>query len=69
MLARLAAAARAAGAVAILAGYRPTAKNGMVADLLDRLGFTRIADGPDGARDYRLDLAGWNAPPLPHAEG
>ena len=68
MLAKLASEARAAGAAAITAHYRPTAKNAMVADLLDRLGFTRVAEAADGAADYRLDLATWTPPPLPHAD-
>ena len=39
MLARLAAEVRSAsGAAALLAHYRPTAKNAMVRDLFDRLG-------------------------------
>ncbi|MEO7027209.1 MAG: HAD-IIIC family phosphatase [Caulobacteraceae bacterium] len=66
MLARLAEAARAAGAGVITAHYRPTAKNGMVRDLFDRLGFTLTREDPDGARDYALDLANWTAPDLPH---
>jgi FkbH-like protein len=45
--------------------YRPTAKNGMVADLYPRLGFTpEPAAGPDERR-FALEVEGWRAPALP----
>ncbi|MGI8839354.1 MAG: HAD-IIIC family phosphatase [Caulobacteraceae bacterium] len=65
MLAVLAERAQAAGATRLGARYRPTAKNGMVRDLLDRLGFTREAEDSAGARDYRLELADRAPPALP----
>lgn len=41
----------------ILSGtYVPTKKNGLVKDLLDRLGFQRGNESPDGTVDYMLDL-------------
>ncbi len=46
--------AAAAGATRVVAQYRPTPKNDMVRDLLDRLGFTLAAEQPSGVRDYRM---------------
>ena len=46
--------ARDTGARAVLAGYRPTAKNGKVADLYPRHGFTPV-EGP-WPRSFRHDL-------------
>lgn len=43
--------------------YIPTAKNQLVADLYDRLGFARGADRPDGGREYALDLLRYAARP------
>jgi FkbH-like protein len=54
MLDRAIDAARAAGITRIVGTYRPTAKNGLVADLFERLGFTRL-DG-DGGDDQRYVL-------------
>jgi predicted enzyme involved in methoxymalonyl-ACP biosynthesis len=45
MLAELAARARARGAARILGRYVPTAKNAVVADLFQNLGFSPAADG------------------------
>lgn len=45
-----------AGASSVLGAYRPTAKNGMVAEHYDRLGFQRLDSRPD-EHTYRLDLA------------
>ena len=53
----LAERAVAAGATRIAAQYRPTAKNGMVRDLLDRLGFALVAEDAAGVRDYRLTVS------------
>jgi len=58
MLRLLAERAGAAGATRIAAQYRPTAKNALVRDLLDRLGFTLVAEDAAGVRDYRLALGG-----------
>jgi FkbH-like protein len=54
--------ARAAGAEAVLGGYRKTPKNGVVADLLPRYGFERIADDGTTAT-FRHDLADITARP------
>lgn len=65
MLAELVLAAGRAGVGALTAAYVPTAKNAVVREHFDRLGFTRSAEHDDGRRDYRLDLAGFAAPSLP----
>lgn len=65
MLAALVAAARAKGKARVLACYLPTAKNAMVAELFDRLGFERVREGEGGERDYALDMAGYVIPELP----
>ncbi|MEL5879356.1 HAD-IIIC family phosphatase [Cereibacter sphaeroides] len=60
----IARAARQAGASTVVGCYRPTPKNGMVADLFPRLGFAPA--GADGlAALWRLDLA-VPPPPPPH---
>jgi FkbH-like protein len=50
----LGAAAREAGAARITGVYRPTAKNGMVRDLLQRFGFEHTADNADGSTEWTL---------------
>lgn len=60
MLAQLVAQAREIGVRRITARYIPTAKNGMVRDLFDRLGLGLEAETADGERVYGLDVA--NAP-------
>ena len=56
MFDRLIAAAVAAGIQTIRAVYKPTAKNHLVEDLCDRLGFE--AAGGDGEKRYRLAVPG-----------
>ena len=41
----------------IRARYKPTPKNGMVLDLLDRLGFQRVATSFSCDQEYELVLA------------
>jgi FkbH-like protein len=65
VLAHLAAAARQTGATALTARYVPSAKNKMVAQHYDKLGFQRTGDNPGGMVSYRLDLTGYAAPDLP----
>ena len=65
MLAVLFERAAAAGVARLRAQYRPTPKNGMVRDLLGRLGFTLVAEDSSGVRDYRLALAGRSPAVLP----
>jgi FkbH-like protein len=55
----------AAGAARIAAQYRPTPKNAMVRDLLDRLGFTLAAEDASGVRDYHLMVAAAPSVTLP----
>lgn len=64
-LAHIVAAARSRGASALLGRYLPTAKNGMVADHYDKLGFTLVERGEDGSSLWRLALADYSAPDLP----
>lgn len=52
----VAAEARKLGATALIGEYRPTKKNGMVKEHYQRLGFTVIEEGADGASRSRLDL-------------
>ncbi len=61
-LAVLAGQAARRGARRLVGVYRPSGRNGMVADLYPRLGFTAGAPGPDGEGRWVLDL-GTYAPP------
>lgn len=45
--------------------YLPTAKNGMVADLYARLGFERVQETPEGATQWRMEVAGYEPRPAP----
>ncbi len=65
VLNHLAAAAGAAGAKALVGRYVPSAKNQMVAQHYEKLGFELTEEGPDGGKTYRLALAGYPAPELP----
>src|SRR5258706_14638469 len=49
--------ARSRGAESLVGGYAPTAKNALVKDLYERLGFMRLTNG-DSAVTYRLNIAG-----------
>lgn len=55
-LAVVAAQARALGYAALVGEFIPTAKNAMVREHYDRLGFVRIAEQPDGSVRYRMAL-------------
>ena len=55
MLDRAVEAARAAGVSRLIGVYRPTKKNGLVADLFDRLGFV-LQDGGPEERRYELAI-------------
>jgi FkbH-like protein len=55
--------ARAAGFKALLGRYVPTAKNGQVADLYERMGFTFLEQSADGVRSYRAELNRDRLPP------
>jgi predicted enzyme involved in methoxymalonyl-ACP biosynthesis len=65
MLDALVGRARAAGKSAIRARYVPSAKNGMVSEFFDNLGFERVGQEPDGERSYVLTLAAFVTPMLP----
>jgi predicted enzyme involved in methoxymalonyl-ACP biosynthesis len=67
MLGELAAAARRAGIKRLLARYTPTAKNGMVSDHYDKLGFTLVSEGEDGGRAYEADPEAMAVAALPFA--
>ena len=62
ILAILAAQAAGRGARRLVGLYRASGRNGMVADLYPRLGFTLAPQEPDGAERWVLDLAAY-APP------
>jgi predicted enzyme involved in methoxymalonyl-ACP biosynthesis len=64
VLNHVAAAARAAGAKALRGTYIPTDRNGIVADLFQRLGFSPL---PAEAGSYRweLDLTTFLPPEVP----
>jgi len=64
-LAAVAKAAIAGGATRLVGRYVPSAKNRMVADHFERLGFVRTAETADGSTEWALDLGGWVAPELP----
>lgn len=55
--------ARASGATAVRASYRPTAKNHRVRGFWPSLGFGTTAESEDGALEFRHDLA--DVPPVP----
>ncbi|MGW0085200.1 HAD-IIIC family phosphatase [Streptomyces sp. NPDC003393] len=63
VLAALLAHARDTAAPAVVASYRPTAKNGKVRDLYPSLGFETVRRGDDGSLDFRHDLT--RLPPRP----
>jgi len=65
MLDALVGRARAAGKSAIRARYVPSAKNGMVSEFFDNLGFERVGQEPDGERSYVLTLDAFVTPMLP----
>jgi FkbH-like protein len=65
VLAHLAAAASARGAKALIGRYIPSAKNKMVAQHYEKLGFKVTDQQPDGTTLYRLTLADYTAPDMP----
>ena len=54
--------ARRLGAARLIGEYRPTAKNGMVAEHYARLGFRLVVE-KDGATEWSLDLRDWTPRP------
>jgi len=65
MLARLGDSARALGAKRITARYLPTAKNGMVREMFDRLGFALTGEDAGGVRSYAAAIDALPATVLP----
>jgi FkbH-like protein len=57
--------ARARGLVRLIGDYIPTAKNGIVRDLYERLGFSKIEEDGDGRARFALDVAGFEIVALP----
>lgn len=57
MLAHLCDQAKAQGLDALEGEIIPTTKNAPARDLFERHGFARVAEGPDGATRWRLDLS------------
>ncbi|WP_367045436.1 HAD-IIIC family phosphatase [Streptomyces sp. Je 1-332] len=62
-LASLLTHARDSGAAAVLASYRPTAKNHRVREFYPSLGFETTGESADGAREFRHSLTGLPAVP------
>lgn len=58
VLMEILAEARGRGVKRIIGLYRPTERNGMVADHYAKLGFTERARHPDGSVEWVLDIAG-----------
>jgi FkbH-like protein len=61
------AAAKGLGYERLRGEFIATAKNQLVADFYDRLGFVREAGELDGVRIYHLDIGGYKARPSPIA--
>jgi FkbH-like protein len=64
-LAMIVKAARARGVETLVGRYLPTAKNAMVADHYEKLGFDLLERQADGSSRWRLELADHAAPDLP----
>jgi FkbH-like protein len=65
VLAEIATAARAAGAVELIGRHVPTPRNDLVRDHYEKLGFALIETAADGVSTWRLDLTAWTPSPLP----
>jgi FkbH-like protein len=65
VLAHLAAAARAEGAVRLVGRFIPSPKNRMVTGHYESLGFTLAEARPDGETTWTLELADYVSPSLP----
>ena len=59
--------ARLAGFEALAGAYQPTAKNNMVAEHYDKLGFTLTGTDADGVKRYHYELAAASTAELPFA--
>ncbi len=58
MMDELVAAAKAAGLHKIMGYYYPTAKNNMVRDFYERMGFTKVSGDEEGNTTWEFDLTG-----------
>ncbi len=58
-------AARAAGASELIGRYIPTARNGLVRDHFEKLGFAKTGETPDGATSWRLVVGEYADKELP----
>ena len=56
MMDELVHACQTAGITMIRGHYYPTAKNGMVRDFYDRMGFTKTSEDPDGNTDWEFTV-------------
>lgn len=65
VLGEIVSAARAAGVEEIVGRYVPTARNDLVRDHYEKLGFVLVETAADGASLWRLRLADWSATALP----
>lgn len=65
MLDQLVRRARERGVNTIRAKYVPSAKNSMVADHFDKLGFTRLVVDQDGTRHYEIKPEALQSPSMP----
>jgi FkbH-like protein len=65
VLAEMTAAARRAGITSLLGIYRPTARNEMVRDHYEKLGFTKLREEPDGSVVWLFDTAAAIVPLVP----
>lgn len=65
MLDQLVRRARERGVNMIRAKYVPSAKNSMVADHFDKLGFTRLVEDRDGTRHYEIKPEALQSPSMP----
>lgn len=57
--------ARAAGASELIGRYIPTARNGLVKDHFEKLGFSRLSAEPNGETVWRLDIGQYSDKELP----
>jgi predicted enzyme involved in methoxymalonyl-ACP biosynthesis len=57
--------ARAAGASELIGRYIPTARNGLVRDHFEKLGFARFSEEPSGETIWRLSIGEYSDKELP----
>ena len=65
LIRELAARAAEAGASTVRGRYIPTDRNGIVADLYERLGFRKVTANDPAGTEWELDVASVSADPLP----